>query len=62
QDRKQAEARIKKALEGKIAKFKIPERIIFAKAIPKTATGKIQRRFVRDAFVKQARQENGAKL
>ncbi|PVF96789.1 putative fatty acid transporter FAT2 [Serendipita vermifera] len=62
QDKKQTEQRIKKALEGKIAKFKIPERIIFAKAIPKTATGKIQRRFVRDAFVKQARQENGAKL
>lgn len=36
--------------------------IIFAQSIPKTATGKIQRRFVRDAFVKQAREEKGAKL
>lgn len=62
QGSKEQEAKIKKALDGKIAKFKIPERIIFAQSIPKTATGKIQRRFVRDAFVKQARQEKGAKM
>ena len=54
-DDKEEEERIKKGLEGKIAKFKIPEKIIIAKAIPKTATGKIQRRHVRDAFVKQVR-------
>ncbi|CCA73400.1 probable fatty acid transporter FAT2 [Serendipita indica DSM 11827] len=62
QGSKQEEQRIKKEVGNKIAKFKVPERIIFAKAIPKTATGKIQRRFVRDAFVKQAREETGAKL
>ena len=52
---KREEERIKKALEGKISKFKIPEKVIITKAIPKTATGKIQRRYVRDAFVKQVR-------
>ncbi|KAG9048144.1 hypothetical protein FS842_000466 [Serendipita sp. 407] len=59
---KHTEEKLKKALESKLAKFKIPQRIMFAKSIPKTATGKIQRRFVRDAFVKQARQETGTKL
>lgn len=49
------EERIKKGLEGKISKFKVPEKIVIAKTIPKTATGKIQRRHVRDAFVKQVR-------
>ena len=52
------EERIKKGLEGKISKFKIPEKIVIAKTIPKTATGKIQRRHVRDAFVKQAKAQN----
>ena len=54
-DDKREEERIKKGLEGKISKFKIPEKVVITKAIPKTATGKIQRRHVRDAFVKQAR-------
>ncbi|KAH7098879.1 putative fatty acid transporter FAT2 [Auriculariales sp. MPI-PUGE-AT-0066] len=49
------EKRIQTALKGKLSKFKIPERIVFTKAIPKTATGKIQRRHVRDAFVAQVK-------
>ncbi|KAF8707853.1 ligase, partial [Rhizoctonia solani] len=44
--------RIKRALQGKISKFKIPERIVITQSIPKTATGKVQRRHVRDAFMK----------
>ena len=52
------EERIKKGLEGKISKFKVPERIVITKTIPKTATGKIQRRHVRDAFVKQVRAQS----
>ncbi|KZV86512.1 acetyl-CoA synthetase-like protein [Exidia glandulosa HHB12029] len=57
------EERLKKALESKLAKFKIPQRIIFTPAIPKTATGKIQRRHVKEAFVVQVKQqETRAKL
>jgi len=52
------EKNIKKGLDGKFFKFKIPERIVIAKTIPKTATGKMQRRHVRDAFVKQVRAQS----
>lgn len=37
-------------LEDKLAKFKIPKRIHITKSLPKTPTGKIQRRFVAKAF------------
>jgi acyl-CoA synthetase (AMP-forming)/AMP-acid ligase II len=40
--------------------FKIPDRIVITDAIPKTATGKVQRRHVRDAFMKMV--ESKAKL
>ena len=43
------EERIRKGLDEKISKFKVPERIVIAKTIPKTATGKMQRRHVMDA-------------
>ncbi|KAG8761884.1 hypothetical protein FRC11_012536 [Ceratobasidium sp. 423] len=43
---------IRRALQGKISKFKIPDRIIITDSIPKTATGKVKRRYVRDAFMK----------
>ncbi|KIJ54974.1 hypothetical protein M422DRAFT_42153 [Sphaerobolus stellatus SS14] len=56
-----AEERIKKALDGKIAKFKIPEKIVITDAIPKTATGKIQRRHVKEAFVKRAKEQEAKK-
>ncbi|CEL57746.1 hypothetical protein RSOLAG1IB_02490 [Rhizoctonia solani AG-1 IB] len=52
--------RIRRALQGKISKFKIPTRIVITDAIPKTATGKVQRRHVRDAFMKSV--EAKAKL
>ncbi|CAE6469926.1 unnamed protein product [Rhizoctonia solani] len=52
--------RIRRALQGKISKFKIPDRIIITDAIPKTATGKVQRRHVRDALMKSV--ETKAKL
>ncbi|KAH7344966.1 putative PCS60-AMP-binding protein, peroxisomal [Rhizoctonia solani] len=52
--------RIRRALQGKISKFKIPDRIVITDAIPKTATGKVQRRHVRDAFMKSV--ETKAKL
>lgn len=37
---------IQKALAGRLSKFKIPERIWIMESIPKTATGKVQRRNV----------------
>ncbi|KZF25678.1 acetyl-CoA synthetase-like protein [Xylona heveae TC161] len=44
----------------RVAKFKTPKKIYFAKVMPKTATGKIQRRMVADAMLKQS--EPKAKL
>ncbi|GJJ12436.1 hypothetical protein Clacol_006678 [Clathrus columnatus] len=55
------ESRIKKDVAKFLAKFKVPERVIITPAIPKTATGKVQRRQVRDAFVKQVK-ESGTKV
>ncbi|KDN52589.1 putative PCS60-AMP-binding protein, peroxisomal [Tilletiaria anomala UBC 951] len=44
---------IKQGLNGKLSKFKIPEQIFITARIPKTATGKIQRRNVAATFLKQ---------
>lgn len=41
---------LKNYLSDKIAKFKVPVKIYFADKLPKTATGKIQRRFIAAAF------------
>ncbi|KAF8509125.1 putative fatty acid transporter FAT2 [Hysterangium stoloniferum] len=51
-----AEHRIKKAMDGQLAGFKIPSRIVITESIPKTATGKVQRRHVKEAFVKRVRE------
>ncbi|MCJ1374700.1 hypothetical protein MMC20_005932 [Loxospora ochrophaea] len=37
----------------KVAKFKVPKKIYFTDTMPKTATGKIQRRMVAEAMLKQ---------
>lgn len=50
-DPKQLEAEIKEFMASKVSKFKIPERIFFTKIMPKTATGKIQRRIVAQKFL-----------
>ncbi|CED84694.1 Acyl-CoA synthetase [Phaffia rhodozyma] len=52
---------IQKDLGPKIAKYKIPERVFIVKSIPKTATGKIQRRHVSTAFVEKAKKEDSEK-
>lgn len=41
---------ILKYFEGKIAKWWMPDDVVFVKAIPHTATGKIQKRELRDTF------------
>ena len=42
-------------LDDKLAKFKIPKRIHIAKSLPKTPTGKIQRRFVAKVYFEKSR-------
>ncbi|KAK8048959.1 peroxisomal-coenzyme A synthetase [Apiospora phragmitis] len=42
----------------KVAKFKVPKKVYFTEVMPKTATGKIQRRIVADTMQKQ----DGARL
>ena len=46
------EAALQAYLKTRLAPFKIPRRIHIATELPKTATGKIQRRFVADVFAK----------
>ncbi|KAI9657537.1 MAG: hypothetical protein M1831_004153 [Alyxoria varia] len=40
-------------LSSRVAKFKLPKKIFFTKSMPKTPTGKIQRRMVAEAMMKQ---------
>jgi acyl-CoA synthetase (AMP-forming)/AMP-acid ligase II len=49
------EEEIKKFCQGKLAEFKIPKKIFFATSLPRTATGKIQRRHVSTHFLKSLR-------
>jgi len=44
---------LKDWVSDKVAKFKIPKKIFFTDNMPKTATGKIQRRIVADTMLKQ---------
>jgi acyl-coenzyme A synthetase/AMP-(fatty) acid ligase len=37
----------------RVAKFKLPKKVFFTDIMPKTATGKIQRRMVAEAMLKQ---------
>jgi acyl-CoA synthetase (AMP-forming)/AMP-acid ligase II len=41
-------------MSTKVAKYKLPAKIFFTDIMPKTATGKIQRRIVAEAMLKQA--------
>ncbi|KAH8925096.1 acetyl-CoA synthetase-like protein [Atractiella rhizophila] len=44
---------LKKELKGKLSKFKVPEKIFITTQIPKTATGKIQRKNVAKKFLEE---------
>ncbi|WAR59059.1 hypothetical protein PtB15_10B401 [Puccinia triticina] len=48
-----SEPELRHALSQKLGKFKIPEKILVVDQIPKTATGKVQRRKVSETFVKK---------
>ncbi|KAF2461597.1 hypothetical protein BDY21DRAFT_332658 [Lineolata rhizophorae] len=39
-------------MSQRVAKFKVPKKVFFTEVMPKTATGKIQRRMVADAMLK----------
>lgn len=45
------EEELKQYMREKVAKFKVPKRVFFTNIMPKTATGKIQRRNVADAML-----------
>jgi len=46
-------ADLKSWMAERVAKFKLPKKIFFTDIMPKTATGKIQRRMVAEAMLKQ---------
>jgi malonyl-CoA/methylmalonyl-CoA synthetase len=45
-----SEAKVLGALEGRLAKFKIPKRVIFVDELPRNAMGKVQKNILRDTY------------
>ena len=45
------EKKLKAWVADKLAKFKVPKKVYFTENMPKTATGKIQRRIVADTMM-----------
>ncbi len=52
QTQKTTEEELKIFLKDKLAAFKIPKKVYVTDTLPKTATGKLQRRKVADVFIK----------
>jgi malonyl-CoA/methylmalonyl-CoA synthetase len=46
------EAAVLKALDGRLAKFKMPKRVIFVDELPRNALGKVQKNILRDTYSK----------
>ena len=44
------ETAILAALEGRLAKFKLPKRIIFVDELPRNTMGKVQKKVLREQF------------
>jgi malonyl-CoA/methylmalonyl-CoA synthetase len=44
------EASVLKALDGQIAKFKMPKRVIFVDDLPRNTMGKVQKNVLRDSY------------
>ncbi|KAI8062634.1 hypothetical protein BC940DRAFT_308357 [Gongronella butleri] len=59
---KTTEKELQDFVVSKLAKFKMPKRIYFADQLPKTGTGKVQRRKMPDIFFKPAKTTVQAKL
>jgi malonyl-CoA/methylmalonyl-CoA synthetase len=45
-----SEAQVLKALDGRLAKFKMPKRVLFVDELPRNAMGKVQKNILRDAY------------
>jgi len=52
---KLTEKQLKEYVASKVASFKIPARIFIAEDLPRTATGKVQRRLVADKFLRNSK-------
>ncbi|OCK81811.1 acetyl-CoA synthetase-like protein [Lepidopterella palustris CBS 459.81] len=48
---------LKKWMADRVAKFKLPKKVFFTDVMPKTATGKVQRRLVAEAMLKQEQRQ-----
>jgi acyl-CoA synthetase (AMP-forming)/AMP-acid ligase II len=59
-DKKLSSEELRAWMSEKVAKFKLPKKVFFTNVMPKTATGKIQRRLVAEAMLKK--EEPKAKL
>lgn len=46
------ETAILKALDGRLAKFKMPKRVLFVDELPRNTMGKVQKNVLRDAYAK----------
>ncbi len=46
------EASVLKALDGRLAKFKMPKRVIVVEELPRNAMGKVQKNILRDTYAK----------
>jgi malonyl-CoA/methylmalonyl-CoA synthetase len=46
------ESSVLKALEGRLAKFKMPKRVMVVDELPRNAMGKVQKNILRDAYSK----------
>ena len=44
------EASVLKALDGRLAKFKMPKRVIVVDELPRNAMGKVQKNVLRDTY------------
>src|SRR4030081_920070 len=47
-----SEASVLKALDGRLAKFKMPKRVIVVEELPRNAMGKVQKNILRDTYSK----------
>jgi malonyl-CoA/methylmalonyl-CoA synthetase len=44
------ERQIARSLDGRLAKFKLPKRILFADSLPRNAMGKVQKNVLRNTY------------
>ncbi len=46
------EAKVLHALDGRLAKFKLPKRVLFVDELPRNTMGKVQKNVLRDTYAK----------